>query len=47
MYDARIPTYWAHLFPQHGPGKKHERLIALEPWQQTIVDAHRWAWTST
>ncbi|MFD9032972.1 helix-turn-helix domain-containing protein [Streptomyces sp. NPDC059567] len=31
------------LFPQHGPGKKHERRIALEPWQQAIVDAHPWA----
>ncbi|WP_333493502.1 helix-turn-helix domain-containing protein [Kitasatospora cathayae] len=29
-------------FPQHGPGKKHERAIALEPWQQEIVDAHPW-----
>ncbi|MFH8436225.1 helix-turn-helix domain-containing protein [Streptomyces sp. NPDC018007] len=32
----------ACLFPQHGPGKKHERRIALEPWQQQIVDAHPW-----
>ncbi|GAA4011678.1 hypothetical protein GCM10022232_61600 [Streptomyces plumbiresistens] len=30
------------LFPQHGPGKKHDRTIALEPWQQAIVDAHPW-----
>ncbi|MEU7005894.1 helix-turn-helix domain-containing protein [Streptomyces sp. NPDC046332] len=30
------------LFPQHGPGRKHERKIALEPWQQGIVDAHPW-----
>ncbi|MGY3335695.1 hypothetical protein ACVW0K_001794 [Streptomyces filamentosus] len=30
------------LFPQHGPGKKHERVIALEAWQQEIVDAHPW-----
>ncbi|MBX9393300.1 helix-turn-helix domain containing protein [Streptomyces sp. TRM72054] len=35
--------YWPALFPQHGPGKKHERHIALEPWQQGIVDAHPWA----
>jgi len=34
--------HWVCLFPQHGPGKKHERLIALEPWQQEIVDAHPW-----
>jgi hypothetical protein len=33
---------WPALFPQHGPGKKHERRIALEPWQQEIVDAHPW-----
>ncbi|WP_314618303.1 helix-turn-helix domain-containing protein [Streptomyces stackebrandtii] len=32
----------ACLFPQHGPGKKHERHIALEAWQQEIVDAHPW-----
>ncbi|MEG9553106.1 MULTISPECIES: helix-turn-helix domain-containing protein [Streptomyces griseus group] len=30
------------LFPQHGPGKKHDRRIILEPWQQQIVDAHPW-----
>ncbi|MGW0370535.1 transcriptional regulator [Streptomyces coeruleorubidus] len=34
--------HWPYLFPQHGPGKKHERRIALEPWQQAIVDAHPW-----
>ncbi|MFJ8196139.1 transcriptional regulator [Streptomyces sp. NPDC096152] len=33
---------WPRLFPQHGPGKKHERRLALEPWQQEIVDAHPW-----
>jgi hypothetical protein len=33
-------THWPCLFPQHGPGKKHERSIALEPWQQAIVDEH-------
>ncbi|MFD5228161.1 transcriptional regulator [Streptomyces qaidamensis] len=33
---------WPVLFPQHGPGKKHERLIALDPWQQELVDAHPW-----
>jgi hypothetical protein len=30
---------WPCLFPQHGPGPKHARRIALEPWQQRIVDA--------
>ncbi|WP_328503574.1 helix-turn-helix domain containing protein [Streptomyces sp. NBC_00457] len=33
-------AHWPCLFPQHGPGKKHERRIALEPWQQAIVEAH-------
>lgn len=34
--------HWTCLFPQHGPGKKHERRIALEDWQQEIVDSHPW-----
>ncbi|MEU1176113.1 helix-turn-helix domain-containing protein [Streptomyces sp. NPDC005820] len=34
--------HWPRLFPQHGPGKKHDRRITLEPWQQAIVDAHPW-----
>ncbi len=29
---------WPEAFPQHGPGRKHERPIVLEPWQQEIVD---------
>ena len=33
-------THWTCLFPQHGPGRKHERQIVLEQWQQEIVDAH-------
>ena len=32
--------HWTCLFPQHGPGRKHERRIELEPWQQTIVTSH-------
>jgi hypothetical protein len=38
-----VSSYWKHwpcLFPQHGPGRKHERSIALTDWQQRIVDAH-------
>lgn len=31
---------WLHAFPQHGPGRKHERKIALEDWQQQIVDRY-------
>ncbi|MCF3962264.1 helix-turn-helix domain-containing protein [Streptomyces fuscigenes] len=38
VYSKHLPC----LFPQHGPGKKHERRIALEEWQQLIVDAHPW-----
>lgn len=30
--------HWPCLFPQHGPGRKHLRPIALEPWQQALVD---------
>ncbi|MFI5817678.1 transcriptional regulator [Streptomyces rishiriensis] len=35
-------AHWPDLFPQHGPGRKHERRISLEPWQQAIVDEHPW-----
>ena len=30
--------HWTCLFPQHGPGRKHERPIFLAPWQQQLVD---------
>ena len=29
---------WPCLFPQHGPGKKHERRIALAGWQWELVE---------
>jgi hypothetical protein len=29
---------WECLLPQHGPGRKHQRKIALVPWQQRIVE---------
>jgi hypothetical protein len=29
---------WTLLFPQHGPGRKHERKIELAAWQEDIVD---------
>jgi hypothetical protein len=32
--------HWPCLFPQHGPGRKHERRILLEEWQLAIVDRH-------
>jgi hypothetical protein len=37
-----ITSYWKAwpcLLPQHGPGRKHERRIVLEPWQEEIVAA--------
>ncbi len=36
---------WSHLgclFPQHGPGKKHERPLVLESWRAELVRAHPW-----
>jgi hypothetical protein len=29
---------WPCLFPQHGPGKKHERPIVLTDWQLELVN---------
>ncbi len=31
---------WPLLFPQHGPGRKHERKIEPAPWQAEIVERH-------
>lgn len=31
---------WPCLFPQHGPGVKHEREIYLADWQSYIVNNH-------
>jgi hypothetical protein len=33
---------WPELFPQMGPGRKHERPIVLALWQRDIVEAHPW-----
>jgi hypothetical protein len=41
---VEVWIYWKHwpcLIPQHGPGRKHLRRIALVPWQQLIVDRER------
>jgi hypothetical protein len=32
--------HWPCLFPQHGPGLKHNRKIELADWQQVIVNRH-------
>jgi hypothetical protein len=31
---------WPCLLPQHGPGPKHARRIALQPWQEVIAERH-------
>ncbi len=31
---------WDLLFPQHGPGPKHERDVSLLPWQSRITTRH-------
>ena len=41
-WGAEVYSYskaWPCLFPQHGPGPKHKRNIALAEWQREIVDA--------
>jgi len=41
---ATVGSYskqWPCLLPQHGPGRKHERLISLTAWQQRVVGANR------
>jgi hypothetical protein len=38
VYSKHLPC----LFPQHGPGKKHDRTLVLAPWQQRIVDEYPW-----
>jgi hypothetical protein len=38
-----VCAYWNHwpcLFPQHGPGRKHERELTLTVWQRSVLDAH-------
>jgi hypothetical protein len=40
---VEVSAYWKSwpcLFPQHGPGKKHDRPIELTGWQMELVD--RW-----
>ncbi|MFI6961234.1 transcriptional regulator [Streptomyces sp. NPDC050255] len=42
QYVTCFSKHWPCFFPQHGPGKKHDRRIILADWQQAIVDAHPW-----
>ncbi|HSV37444.1 MAG TPA: hypothetical protein VLI04_01675 [Nocardioidaceae bacterium] len=32
--------HWPCLFPQHGPGRKHERSLELTEWQRQIIQEH-------
>jgi hypothetical protein len=32
--------HWPHLFPQHGAGRKHNRRIELDPWQELVVERY-------
>jgi hypothetical protein len=34
---VKYSKQWPCLFPQHGPGRKHERAIQLHPWQRELV----------
>ncbi|MDQ3768942.1 MAG: hypothetical protein M3370_05605 [Actinomycetota bacterium] len=39
--NVQVSAYsktWPCLFPQHGRGRKHERPIALTPWQRELVE---------
>ena len=38
-----VQNYWKHwpcLFPQDGPGRKHERTLGMAAWQWQVVAAH-------
>ena len=47
-HNGHMVVLWVYsghlscLFPQHGPGKKHQRRILLEPWQDELVAAAPW-----
>jgi hypothetical protein len=32
--------HWPCLFPQHGPGRKHERRLVMADWQREVVEEH-------
>ncbi len=35
-----VSKQWQRLFPQHGPGYKHQHRIVLAQWQRELVDRH-------
>jgi hypothetical protein len=40
VYVVSYSKHWPCLFPQHGPGRKHRRVIRLERWQELIALDH-------
>src|SRR5918996_2566862 len=40
VFVAKYSKQWPCLFPQHGPGRKHERPIVLRAWQRLLVHRH-------
>jgi hypothetical protein len=40
---AMYSNHWPCLFPQHGPGRKHERPIELVTWQADLIGRNRQA----
>jgi hypothetical protein len=32
--------HWPCVFPQHGSGRKHERLLGMTAWQRAIIGDH-------
>ncbi|MBZ0304367.1 MAG: hypothetical protein K8J31_31815 [Anaerolineae bacterium] len=40
VYVSCYHRAWPQIFPQAGAGRKHQREIKLERWQQQIVDAY-------
>lgn len=32
--------HWPCLFPQHGPGRKHQRALGMRSWQWDFVEDH-------
>jgi hypothetical protein len=40
IFVVKHSKRWPCLFPQHGPGRKHERPIVLSTWQRSLVSRH-------
>jgi hypothetical protein len=40
VFVSKYSKQWPCLFPQHGPGRKHERPIVLSAWQRLLVRRH-------